>query len=98
VSAVKRLSSSATGNSPKANSRRPAASWNTQAGCPETPNPAKIDPSASRTLVNVSPWRSMKSLISAWVPFQPTPTTATFPAHFLLTASTEAAAPLHVTQ
>lgn len=40
----------------------------------------------------------MKSLISSCVPFQPTPTIWTFPAHFLLTASTEGASALQVPQ
>lgn len=40
----------------------------------------------------------MKSSISPRVPFQPIPTTWTLPTHFLLTASTEAASPLQVTQ
>jgi hypothetical protein len=40
----------------------------------------------------------MNPSISSCVPFQPIPTTSTFPAHFLLTASTEGASPLQVPQ
>ena len=93
-----RRSRSASGRAPTFTSRSPLAAWNTHAGWPGTPNPAKIEPSGSRTLVNVRPWRSMKSLISSCVPFQPMPTIWTFPAHFLLTASTEGASALQVPQ
>jgi hypothetical protein len=48
--------------------------------------------------VKVRPWRETKPSISSGVPFQPTPMTVTFPAHFLLTASTEGASPLQVPQ
>ena len=48
--------------------------------------------------MKVRPWRETKPSISSGVPFQPIPMTVTFPAHFLLAASTEGASPLHVPQ
>lgn len=48
--------------------------------------------------MKVRPWRETKPSISSGVPFQPIPMTVTFPAHFLLTASTEGASPLQVPQ
>ena len=95
---VKRPSTSDAEGAPSTSSREPSAPWNTHAGWPDTPNEAKIEPSGSRTLVKVRPWRDTKSSISSSLPFQPTPTTVTFPAHFLLAASTEGASLLQVPQ
>lgn len=96
--AARRVSTSAPEGAPTTTSRSPEASWNTHAGWPGTPNEAKIEPSASRTLVNVKPWRETNPSISSCVPFQPIPTIVTFPAHFLLASSTEGASPLQVPQ